>query len=363
VNALPQDPASEPEPMVNGLNEFEGFDAELAAALEELGRQVRPHEFDAHTIQRRTARRRSSQVLAASVAGIAVVAGASAFAARAGTPAAPPAQTPTSSSQAVAGTDPLVAPGYFRTAPNGGAANGFTQFGGTTLLQNTFDTSSEQRMVLTDWTVDGDELSAQVNWYGKTPQTTPPTGKSETPDGTVNGRTAYYSAPNHEVTFWTGSQGYATVSIVPSGTTENSRPDNTSDDLLSAARSLVPTPAKVPMPIRISGLDSATVASADMGWASPAQPQPWYTFLVLLIDGKEYNISAAPGPAVTPPPAGTFAIGQVSAEKTVDGVGIVVTTWSGKSGSPSAPTAAQVLADVTSLGMSPSGWTTNVMVK
>jgi hypothetical protein len=363
VNALPPDPASEPEPMVNGLNDFEGFDAELAAALEELGRQVRPHEFDSHTIQRRTARRRSTRVLAASAAGIAVVAGASAFAARAGAPAAPPAQTSTASSQAAAGTDPLVAPGYFRTAPNGGAANGFTQFGGTTLLQNTFGTSPEQRVVATDWTVDGNELTAQVNWYGKTPQTTPPTGKSEAPVGTVNGRTAYYSAPNHDLTFWTGSQGYATVSIVPSGATENSQPDNTSDDLLSAARSLVPTPTKVPMPIRISGLDSATVNSADMGWAGPVQTEPWLAFLVLLVDGTEYNISAAPGPAVTPSPAGTFTTGQVSAEKTVDGVGIVVTTWTGKGGSPSAPTAAQVLADVTSLGVSPSGWTTDVLVK
>jgi hypothetical protein len=362
VNALPQDPASEPEPMVNGLNEFEGFDAELAAALEELGRQVRPHEFDSHTIQRRTARRRSSRVLAASAAGIAVVAGASAFAVHAGAPAANPAQTSVASGQAAAGTDPLVAPGYFRTTPNGGAANGFTQFGGTTLLENAYDTSPEQRVVTTDWTADGNELSAQVNWYGKTPQTTPPAGKSETPVGTVNGRTAYYSAPNHDLTFWTGSQGYATVSIVLDGTTETNQLHNSSDDLLSAARSLVPMPVKVPMPIRVTGY-SATVAGAQMG-SIPGQAEPWQAFLLLVIDGREYSISAAPGPAVTPSPVKTSpATDQVSAEKTVDGVGIVVTTSAGAHGSPSAPTVAQVLSHITSLGVSPSGWTTDVLVK
>ena len=362
MNALPQDPASEPEPMVNGLNEFEGFDAELAAALEDLGRQVRPHEFDSHTIQRRTARRRSTRVLAASAAGIAVVAGASAFAVHAGAPAASPVRTSAASGQAAAGTDPLVAPGYFRTAPNGGAANGFTQFGGTTLLENAFDTSPEQRVVATDWTADGNELSTQVNWYGKTPQTTPPTGKSETPVGTVNGRTAYYSAPDRELTFWTGSQGYATASIVPSGATENYRPV-TPEDLLSVARALVPAPVEVPMPIRVTGY-SATVTGAQMGWAIPGQAEPWQAFLLLLIDGREYSISAAPGPAVTPSPVGTSeSTGQVSAEKTVDGVGIVVTTNAGKSGSPSAPTVAQVLSHITSLGVSPSGWTTDVLVK
>jgi hypothetical protein len=363
VNSLPQDPAAEPEPIVSGLNEFEGFDAELAAALEEFGRRVRPHEFDSHTIQRRTARRRSSRVLAASVAGIAVVAGASAFAARAGAPAATAVHSPTASAQTTAGTDPLVAPAYFRTAPNGAAANGFTQFGGTTLLENAFDTHPEQRVVSTDWTVDGNELSAQVNWYGKTPQTTPPTGKSEAPVGTVDGRTAYYSAADRDLTFWTGSQGYATVSVVPDGTRQTYQPI-TPDLLLSVAHSLVPTPAKAPMPIRVTGLDSATVFSAQMGWADPTQTEPWLAYLILLVDGREYNISAAPGPAVTPSPTGTSTTaGQVTAEKTVNGVGIVVTTWTGKGGSPSAPTAAQVLADVTSLGVSPSGWTTDVMVK
>jgi hypothetical protein len=53
----------------------------------------------------------------------------------------------------------------------------------------------------------------------------------------------------------------------------------------------------------------------------------------------------------------------VRSQSTVDGVGISVSTDSGTSGSPSAPTLSQVLAHITSLGTDPSGWTTDVIVK
>ena len=364
MNALPPDPASEPESVLDGSVKLEGFDAELAAALDEIGRRVRPREFDSPAILRRTARRRAGRMLAASAAAIAVVVGATAFATRPGSPAASADHKPTANAAAAAGTDPLVVPGYFRTSPDGGAANGFTQFGATTeALVNSMSPNPEMRSVQTDWTADGVELTAQVNWWGSSPQSAVSTYEAETPVGTVNGRTAYYDDAGKQLTFWTGSQGYATALIFSDATGELDQ-SATADDLLAVARSLVVGSAEAPMPIRVTGLDSATVVYAGMGWFEPSQSEPWYASLYLVVDGRQYQISAAPGPAVTPSPTGTFTTtGLLSAEKTVDGVGITVTTSSGKGGSASAPTVAQVLADVTSLGESPSGWTTNVMVK
>ena len=132
-------------------------------------------------------------------------------------------------------------------------------------------------------------------------------------------------------------------------------------DLLSVAEALAPTSAPVPLPIRVTGLGSTQVTRADLGWLS-GDPGPWNVDLRLEIHGASYDISAIPGQPVTPSPTGTDKTsGEVSATKTVDGLGITVSAST--SNSASAPTAAQVLAHVTSLGVSPSGWTTSVLVK
>lgn len=371
MNALPPDDrACGSEPVLGGLNGFDGlhdgFGVELATALNELGRQVRPREFDSHAILRRTAHRRIGRVLAASAAGIAVVVGATAFAVRPGAtpPAANATQTSAANPSAVNGSDPLMVPAYFRTAPNGDAANGFTQLGATTYaVANDHGTSNNMQVVQTDWTVDGVDQTAEVIWLGDTTQTGPPAKEAETVVGDVNGRSAYYNAPNKQLTFWTGAQGYATAVIFVDGTNNGPSMSATADDLLSVANSLVTTPAVVPMPLRVTGLDSATVIYAGMGSAVAGQSEPWTAELNFVIDGREYDITALPGPAVTPSPTGTFTTtGLISADKTVNGLGIDVTTSSGKEGSASAPTAAQVLAHITSLGVAPSGWTTSVMV-
>ena len=377
MNALaPDDNAPEPEPVLDGAGapgELHGFDAELAAALGELGRQVRPHEFDPRAILRRTARRRAYRAVTASAAGLAVVAGVATFAAHpGGAPAANSTPTASASAPAVSGTDPLILPGYFRTAPGGGAANGFTELGGTTnSVVSGAGTGSEMQVAQTDWTVGGVEQSAEVLWFGDAPQTTIPTGESGTVVGTVNGRPAYYNAPGQQVLFWTGAQrGYATATIFDDATGEPSQ-STTAADLFAVARSLVTTPAAAPLPIRVTGLDSAKVTYAGMGWdavptrmKSAGNSAPWDAMLNLVIDGREYDITAAPGPIVTPSPTGTSnTTGLVWADKSIDGLGIEVETSSGKQGSPAAPTAAQVLEHISSLGLAPSGWTTSVIVK
>ena len=391
MNALPPDNhAPEPEPVLGGPDEsgapagLHGFDAELAAALNHLGRKVHPREFDSRAILRRTSRRRTYRALTASAAGLAVVAGVTAFAARPDT-AASAAANPTSSAStaAVTGIDPLIVPGYFRTAPGGGAANGFTQFGGTTnAVVSGAGTDSELEVAQTDWTVGGVAQQAEVEWSGDTPQTTPPIytggGGGGLPNsqpafvdvGKVNGRSAYYNGLGKQLVFWTGAQGYATATIFRDSTGEPSQ-STTAADLLQVARSMVTTPAAAPMPIRVTGLDGAKVTYAGVGWIavpdrmkSAADDAPWSALLNIVIDGREYDISASPGPAVTPSPTGTFtSSGLVAATKMVNGLGLEVTTSSGKSGSPSAPTAAQVLAHVSSLGVAPSGWSTSVMVQ
>jgi hypothetical protein len=120
----------------------------------------------------------------------------------------------------------------------------------------------------------------------------------------------------------------------------------------------------VPLPLRITGLDSAVVTYAGLGQTEAGTAAPWFVDLRETIDGRSYEISAEPGVPVTPSATGTFtSSGLVSATKEVNGLGITVSTASGKSGSPSAPTASQVLAHVSSLGTDPSGWSTSVIVK
>lgn len=346
------------------------FDAELAAFLDDLGQQVRPHEFDSHAILRRTARRRSYRVLAASAAGLAVVVGATAFAAvnRDGVPS-PAANHPNTATSSGLGTDPLTVPGYFRTAPDGNAANGFTQFGGTTYAVNYVVTGADGMVtqgVDTDWTLHGVEVQAEVNWFGA-PQTGTPVDAGHIV-ATVNGHPAYYNAQSGQLQFWTGPEGYATA-IIFTDSTGDQDPFATSADMLDLARSLVTKPVAAPMPVQITGLDSATVTYAGVGWiAEPVRmksstTEPWDSLVRVTIDGRSYDIDAAPGPAVTPSATGNEKTsGLVSAEENVDGLGITVSTDSGKQGSPSAPTPAQVLTHVTSLGTSPSGWTTSVIV-
>jgi RNA polymerase sigma-70 factor (sigma-E family) len=354
-----------PSRTVDGPEEFEAFDAELAAALEGLGRQVRPHGFDSRTILLRTARRRYSGALAASAAGIAVVVGASALA----TAAAGPASTLAASARTATGTDPLVVSGYFRTSPNGGAANGFTQFGGTTqvALDGTDRPREETLSIATDWTVRGTELSARIQWSGNAPRTEPgPDAGSVI--ATLNGHDVYYNACLGDLTFWSGARGYATAVVVTDSTGLQDR-SATALELLSVATGLVTTPAEVPLPIRIIGLDSVRVTMADMGWLADENSEPWYAAFGLEIDGRSYDLSVIPGQSATTGTAGNgtarneTAGGEVSATKTVDGLSITVSTASGRSGSASAPTVAQVLSHIESLGVSPSGWTTDVLVR
>jgi len=360
---LPADPASRYEPCV----EADGFDVELAEALEELGRRVRPHEFDSGAIQRRTARRRSVQILAASAAGIAVVAGAAAIAVRADAPAdaAVAAATPGASAAGdVKGTDPLTLPGYFRQLPGGIGPNGYTVFGASTnLVANSGGTADQHLQIAeSEWIAAGTELTAQVTWTGDAPTSTAqaPVG---TVVGTIDAHPAYYDSTESSLYFRTGSQGYATL-IIWVGR-QSDTPLSSSAELLSIAKSLDTTAVSVPMPIRVTGVDPAEVTYAGLGdGAVSGGNPPWYATITFQIDGRSYEVDASPGTAVTPSPTGPFtSTGEVWATKEGDGLGITVTTSSGKSGSPSAPTVAQVLARVTSLGTDPSNWTTSVLVK
>jgi hypothetical protein len=343
---------------------FVGFDAELASALDDLGRRVRPREFDPDAILRSTARRRSARLLATSAAAVALVAGATAFAVRPGDVHGPTAAQPTAPSTTTAtggGTDPNVVPGLFRTTPVGGSANGFAQFGATTSSGMDLVTDGggvRGWLVETDWTADGVDLTGRVSWLGPAPQITPPKGAGSVV-GTVNGHPAYDAY--HQLTFWSGAQGYATADIFKDGVVDQSA---TSADLLELARSLDTTPAEVPMPIRIAGLDVADVTNAGIHGNGPGQGYPWGADIFIVVDGRSYQVDVVPGPANAPTPTGTqTTTGNVSAERTVDGLGITVTTGSGKQGSPQAPTPADVLAHITSLGSNPSDWTTNVIVR
>lgn len=369
-------PAPLPDPALDGRGEQAGpdgldpFDAELASALEEIGSRVRPREFDSQAILRRAARGRSCRLLAGSAAVLAVAAGVTAaFTLGTGGPAAPAAAAAGRERALLpagpAGIDPLSVPGVFRTMPGGHAANGFTQFGATGYVAMTGGgTSGFGRAVTASWNAGGVGYSAQVSWFGQQPSITLPT-YAGTAVSTVNGRSAYLSdIPQRQLTFWTGSQGYATEIIFANGVTDGSA---TADELLGVARSLDLAPTKVPMPIqiRLSGLDSAEVTSAGVGNALPdGAAASWYATMTIEADGRDYMLSVAPGVAAGPTPTGTeTSTGELVATRTVSGVGLTVTTGIGKQGSSDAPTVTQVLGRVTALGADPSDWTTSVIVQ
>lgn len=355
---MPFPDASKDESMLDPARDE--FEAELASAIDALGLRVRPHEFDSQEILRRTARRRSIRLFTASGAALTAVAGVTAFAISPGDIPPPPAARSPFASSAV-GTDPLVVPGVFRTMPDGGTASGFTEFGATKIAA-VIDVGGNgySRNAETSWSVNGIELTAQVMWFGATPQSTLP-AEAGSVVGTVNGRPAYVSdLPQRQLTFWSGPQGYATAIIFANGAVDQSV---ATAELLGVAKDLDTAPAAVPMPIRISGLDPADVTGAQMGQAVPGETH-WSAYLSLEIDGRSYRVDVIPGPAVAPTPTGTeTTTGLAGASKTVDGLGITVLTDAGDQGSPGAPTPGQVLAHFTSLGADPSGWTTSVIVK
>ena len=349
----------------------DAFDAELSAALEEIGRRVRPREFDSQAILRRTARGRSCRLLAGSAAVLVMAGGVTAsFTLGAGTaaalrqPAAAAAAAANgSSATAIGADDPLSVPGVFRTMPGGHSANGFTQFGATGNVAMTgVGTDGYSRAVIANWRTGGVSYSAQVSWFGQKPSTVLPEYAGSVV-GTVNGHSAYLGdIPQRRLTFWTGSQGYATALIFRNGVTENSA---TAGELLAVARSLDVAPTPVPMPIQLSGLGSAVVISASVGNAlgSPATTS-WGATMIVAMDGRSYMVGVSPGAATGPTPTGTeTSTGPLAATRTVDGVGVTVTTDSGQEGSPDAPTVAQLLTHVTVLGADPSDWTTNVIVQ
>jgi hypothetical protein len=369
VTEFPSDSAGEraagDEPAA--ASAFTGFDAELAAALKDLGEQAGPDEFDARAILRRTARRKTSQVLASAAAALAVVAGVTAFAAQHG-PAVAVAVQPGSSASggpAVGETDPLILPGYFRAEAAGGAALGSTVYqvnarltglGGAPTLRSR-DVQTEYSSGGTEYTVDvgmmGTSSLAALNMVEL---------RGSTVIGTVAGHPAYYDQFLQSVVFWSGSQGYAQVYrlVGPLGNAALADPDRAM--LLGAAKAFDATPSDLPLPLRITGLDSAQVTFATFSQAPGSSS--WTMSIQLGIDGRTYEVDANPGPAVTPSATATETTGgEFPAMETVDGVGISVSTISGTSGSPSAPTVSQVLAHVTSLGTDPSRWTTDVIVK
>lgn len=338
------------------------FDTELAMALDELGRRVQPHEFDPAAIQRRNARRRSYRMATASAAALAVAAaGVTAFATGAGgTPALDGTQK--AAGCTAAGTDPLTVPGVFRRTPAATEPTGFSQFGATTFTAiDRVDGAGTMRVAQTAWSVGGVAYTAEVTWPGQ-PETTPPSGNDATVVGTVNGHPAYLSnMPQRQLTFWTGSQGYALLIIFKHGETDSSA---TASALLNTAENLETTQVAVPLPVCVHGLDTATVTAAGMGSSVPDQKYPWNAYLTLEIDGRSYTIDAIPGVAVTPTPTGgRDTTGVVAATETINGLGITVTTTAGTQGTAQAPTAAQILNHLTSLGTDPQDWTTNVLVK
>jgi hypothetical protein len=352
----------------DSLDGFDSFDAELASALEEIGGRALPHEFDSAAILRRTARGRSCRLLAGSATVLAVAVGAAVLAGGTGggNPAAAAASGRYAASAAPAtavGTDPLVLPGVFRTLPDGRTAIGYTEYGATGFFgMSGVGTGGYLREVQSTWRSAGVEYAAQVTWFGQSP-VLEPGAYAGSPVGTVNGRSAYLSdVPQRQLTFWTGSQGYATLIIFANGVTESSA---TSEDLLGTARSLSLESTAVPMPVRVSGLGSAVITGAGMGDALASnEGGSWAASLTLEVDGRSYMIDVIPGVAVEPTPTGTeTSTGVLAATRTVDGIGITVTTFTDKEGSADAPTVAQVLAHVTALGTDPSGWTTDVLTR
>jgi hypothetical protein len=348
------------------IAEFEGFDAELAAALKDFGRQVRPREFDPAAIVRRSARRRSCQVLATSAAALAVLAGATAFAAQAGGQMGGIGQASATASgaAAVAGADPLILPGSFKTTPVGGTPIGYSVYGASSSLAVNDESNAELQIAQAEFTSAGTEYTAEVSWFGGGPYDE--TGISQNGTnidlGQINGHPAYYNPMQRSLAFWSGPQTYASL-VAFVGAQSDTQVDSSSL-LFDIAKKFDVSPAAVPLPLRITGLDSAVVTYAGLGQTDSGSAAPWFVDIRETIDGRSYEISAEPGVPVTPSATGTFtSSGLVSATKEVNGLGITVSTASGKSGSPSAPTASQVLAHVSSLGTDPSGWSTSVIVK
>jgi hypothetical protein len=373
MTAYPADSAGEraddDEPAVEpGLT---GFDAELAAALKDLGEQAGTDEFDAHAILRRTARRRTSRVLISSATALAVVVGATAFAAQHGsaTGNASPASPSTSSAPAVNGTDPLILPGYLGTADSKPGSpftySVYGAFGGATDYQPGVDSGiPEGRSAQDEFSYDGTEYTIDVGTtgiYDSVPKEVSAGGQS-TVVATIDGRPAYLSYFRNDLAFWTGPQGYALLAGFV-GLMGNKGITNPAV-LIAAAKAFDATPVAVPLPLRITGLDSAQVSSASIGQRNLDSAYPWSVLIDSVIDGRRYQINATPGLVTIPwAPGKRGTTGEVWATKMADGVGIAVTTVPAAGGSPSAPTVAQVLAHVTSLGTEPSKWTTAVIVK
>jgi hypothetical protein len=349
--------------------EFTGFDAEIATAMKDLGERVGPDEFDARAILRRTARRKTSGVLASAAAALVVVAGATAFAAQHGSAVAVAVAVQPSSSAssgaAVEDTDPLVLPGYFRAEPSGGSSLGSTVYQVNARLTGLGGTPTLRALdVQTEYSSGGTEYTVDVGMMGTDSLDALNAAErdGDTVVGTVAGHPAYYNRFLRSVVFWSGSQGYAQVYrlVGPLGNAALADPDTTM--LLGAAKAFDATPSDLPLPLRITGLDSAQVTFATFSQAPGSSS--WTMGIQLAIDGRTYEIDANPGPAVTPSATATETTGgEFPAMETVDGVGISVSTDTGTSGSPSAPTVSQVLAHVTSLGADPSGWTTDVIVE
>jgi hypothetical protein len=391
VNELPAESAdSAAERAVGGESaadlELTGFDAELAATLADFGERVRPREFDSRAILRRTARRKTSQLLGTAAAGLAVLAGAAVFATRVGPIAASDAAASATASQPAApgSADPLTLPGYFRTTPSGstpfghtayGASSGFAAYPGSVAGDNALMVIQDPRAGSGPG---GTEYDVSVDWVGGyIPDIAAMPFKGQfTQVGTVNGHPAYLSAAEGVLAFWTGSaRGYALVHAwnITQGLLMVKEPTV----LLNFARAFDTTSVAVPLPLRITGLDSAQVTSASLGQADAgsnseslmpgsAAPDSWYAQIGLVIDGRTYYVTANPGSAITPQVTPKMGNGSsfVSAARTVDGLGVMVSTEAGdKGGSPSAPTVSQVLSHVTSLGTDPSGWTTDVITK
>jgi hypothetical protein len=342
---------------------FTGFDAELAAAMKHLGAQAGPEEFDSGAIRRRVGRRKTARALVSSVAAVAVVGGVTAFAAQHGPAAASgvvPASPNVSGNPAGHGTDPLVLPGYIGAQPAGVPPLSSAVY----LVDSRLTGIGVSQDVQSAYSFGGTEYTMDVMMMGVKSLSELPSGELDgyTAIGTVAGHTAYRTM-QPSVLFWSGPQGYAEVYQVdkPLG---NANLTYNAALLLGAAKAFVGKVVDVPLPVRITGLDSAQVNYALITQADPGTSHGWTVAIRLTIDGRSYEIDANPGPVVTPSATASDTTGgEYPAMETVDGIGISVSTDSGTSGSPSAPTVSQVLAHVTSLGADPSAWTTDVVVK
>jgi hypothetical protein len=363
----------EPAAQSEAQSALTGFAAELAAAMKEVGEQAGPDEFDSRAILRRTARRRTSQVLGTAAAALAVVAGATAFAVQRGPTVAVAAQPSpvavqsgpsTSSGPALGKTDPLVLSGHIGTQAAGGSPLGSTVYdvsaqetgaGGVTSLR--------MWRVQTTYSSGGTKYTLNVDMLGITSTAVfkkDAFGMDNDVIGTVNGHPAYSNRGLHSVDFWSGPLGYARVYTddSPLGNVSMAEPNVTM--LLGAAKAFVASPSDLPLPLRIAGVNIGEVWSA--GFDQAPGSSSWTMRIMLTIDGRSYEIDANPGPAITPSATASATTGgEYPAMEMVNGIGISVSTYTGTHGSASAPTVSQLLARITSLGTDPSNWTTDVL--